>query len=155
MASSGAKRSKLSDRVTAKRLDPTKWERAKKDAIKKMGGVFSARAMQYAVALYKKRGGRYSGKKTGKESLAIWTKEKWQTRPGTPKIAKRGEMTARYLPEAAWKKLSKTEAEATDERKRRACRGVKGACFIPNTPGAKKARRTVSSAVRRRASKKR
>lgn len=153
-SSSGRKTVRLSDRITAKRLDPAKWERAKKDAIEKMGGTFSARAMQYAVALYKKRGGRYSGKKTGKESLAIWTKEKWQTRPGTEKIAKRGDVTARYLPQAAWKKLSKAEAKATDARKRRECKGVDGPCFIPNTPSAKKARRVVSAAVRRRASKK-
>jgi hypothetical protein len=136
-------------RLSAIRLDPQKWERAKKDAIKKMDGVFSARAMQYAVALYKKRGGRYKGGKTGKESLALWTAEKWQTRPGTPKIAKRGRTTARYLPQKAWEMLTEEEAVATDMRKRRACRGEKGPCFIPNTPKAKKARKSVSEKVQR------
>jgi hypothetical protein len=155
-ASTPARKTKtvrLSDRVVAKRLDGAKWERAKKDAIEKMGGVFSARAMQYAVALYKKRGGRYQGAKTGKESLALWTAEKWQTRPGTSKIAKRGKTTARYLPKAAWEALSAEEARATDERKRRSCKGAKGSCYIPNTPSAKSARRAASKKVRARASR--
>lgn len=126
-------------RTTAKRLDPALWEASKKKAIAKMGGVFSARAMQLAVQYYKKAGGRYVGKKTGKEGLSKWTAEKWRTRPGTPKRATRGGTTARYLPEKAWAKLSPAERRATDEKKRRACRGVQGACFIANTPKAKRA----------------
>ena len=50
---------------TAKRLDPLLWESCKKEAVFKMG-KFSARAMQYAVTLYKKRGGTYSGTKRRK-----------------------------------------------------------------------------------------
>lgn len=39
---------------TATRLNPDLWEACKKEAVYKMG-KFSARAMQYAVTLYKKR----------------------------------------------------------------------------------------------------
>ena len=146
---SKAKVRKLSDRLVATRLDERKWERAKKDAVKKMGGVFSARAMQYAVALYKKRGGRYKGAKTGKESLALWTAEEWMTRPGTPKIAKRGKTTARYLPKKAWEMLAVEEQKATDERKRKACKGKK-TCYVPNTEKSKKARVVASKIARKR-----
>lgn len=124
---------------TAKKLDPEKWEKAKKDAVRKMGGVHSARAMQYAVQLYKERGGRYVGRKTGKEGLSLWTKEKWQTRPGTDPIAKRGKVTARYLPEKAWETLSPSERVATDVKKQRACKKGEKSCYISNTPAAKKA----------------
>lgn len=123
---------------TARKLDPGKWEKAKRDAVDKMGGIHSARAMQLAVQLYKKRGGRYAGAKTGKEGLSRWTREKWQTRPGTDPIAKHGDVTARYLPESAWKALTPAERRSTDLKKRRACKGKKS-CYIPNTPAAKKA----------------
>lgn len=123
----------------AKKLDPDKWERAKRDAVRKMGGVHSARAMQYAVQLYKQRGGRYEGRKTGKEGLSRWTREKWQTRPGTDPIAKHGRVTARYLPEKAWKELSPAERVATDAKKKRACKSGQKSCYISNTPAAKKA----------------
>lgn len=126
-------------RTTAIKLDPELWEKSKRDAVRRMGGVFSARAMQLAVQLYKERGGRYQGPKTGREGLSKWTREKWQTRPGTPKVAKRGATTSRYLPAKAWAKLTPAEQRATDERKRRACRGVKGPCFIANTPKAREA----------------
>lgn len=61
---------------TAVRLNPQLWEHCKKEAVYKMG-KFSARAMQYAVALYKKRGGQYAGNKSSKNSLTLWTKEDW------------------------------------------------------------------------------
>lgn len=126
-------------RATATKLDPALWEQSKRDAIRRMGGVFSARAMQLAVQIYKARGGRYKGPKTGREGLSKWTREKWQTRPGTPKVATRKGTTARYLPAKAWAQLSPAEQRATDAKKRRACKGVKGPCFISNTPKAKQA----------------
>lgn len=49
------------------------WEYCKKEAIKKMG-KFSARAMQYAVVLYKKSGGGYLGQKSSGNSLTKWNK---------------------------------------------------------------------------------
>jgi len=59
---------------TAKRTNPELWEACKKEALDKMG-KFSARAMQYAVKLYKDRGGEYLGEKTSDNSLVEWTKE--------------------------------------------------------------------------------
>ncbi len=66
---------------TATRTDPDLWERVKKQVTKSPkggpSGRWSARKAQIAVALYKKSGGRYKGKKSEKNSLVIWTKEDW------------------------------------------------------------------------------
>ena len=45
--------------------------------------------------------------------------------------------TERYLPKAAWAKLSKEERKETDEKKKEASK--KGKQFVPNTEKAKKA----------------
>jgi hypothetical protein len=50
------------------------WEECKAEALAKMG-KFSARAMQYAVKLYKERGGGYLGPKSKQNSLVKWTKQ--------------------------------------------------------------------------------
>ena len=65
---------------TATKRDPAKWEAAKRQAKAKMGGKHSARAMQLATQIYKKKGGTYKGKKpTAKNNkLKKWTKQKWQ-----------------------------------------------------------------------------
>jgi hypothetical protein len=55
-----------------------------------------------------------------------------------------GKTTKRYLPEAAWKRLSPEQREATDTKKQRASRS--GQQFVPNTDAAKKARRAVQAA---------
>ena len=102
-----------------------------------MGGKWSARAAQLAVSYYKKSGGGYSGPKKADNSLSKWTKQKWRTRDG--KKAKRKGGTARYLPDAAWKSMSKAEARATDRKKRAGSRKGKGA--VPNTRKAKAAGR--------------
>ena len=70
---------------TATKTDPEKWEQAKRDAKARMGGKHSARAMQLATQLYKKRGGGYSGAKpTAKSnSLKKWTKQKWKWSGGS------------------------------------------------------------------------
>ena len=120
---------------TATKRDPKKWAAAKARAKRKMGGKWSARAAQLAVAYYKKSGGGYSGPKKADNSLSKWTKQNWRTRDG--KKAKRKGGTARYLPDAAWKSLSKSEAKATDAKKRRARRKGKG--VVPNTRKAKAA----------------
>lgn len=101
-----------------------------------MGGIHSARAMQYAVLLYKKSGGKYFGEKTGKEKLSKWTKEKWETMPGSPRKALRGGVAHRYLPKKAWEKLSKEERVATDQKKVAGSR--KGYQYVPNTKKAKR-----------------
>lgn len=49
------------------------WGYCKQEAIHKMG-KFSARAMQYAVKLYKDRGGGYVGEKSPDNGLVKWTK---------------------------------------------------------------------------------
>lgn len=54
--------------------------------------------------------------------------------------------TERYLPEAAWAKLSPEERKKTDEKKQRESRT--GKQFVANTDRAKKARRAVELASR-------
>lgn len=56
------------------RTDPALWEACKKEAVEKLG-KFSARAMQHAVLLYKKRGGGYVGKKSPHTALGRWNKK--------------------------------------------------------------------------------
>ena len=72
----------------AKKKHPEKWARAKRKAKAKMGG-HSARAMQYAVKLYKEMGGEYEGKKSSKNKLSKWSKEDWKTREQHEKDSKK------------------------------------------------------------------
>tara|TARA_R100001510_G_scaffold48444_1_gene46239 strand:+ start:7202 stop:7462 length:261 start_codon:yes stop_codon:yes gene_type:complete len=62
----------------AKKRDPAKWEAAKKAAKAKMGGKHSARAMQLATKIYKKRGGRYIGKKSKSNRMGKWSRQDWR-----------------------------------------------------------------------------
>ena len=55
--------------------------------------------------------------------------------------------TERYLPEAAWKAMSKAERKKTDDKKKRESR--KGKQFVENTDKAKRARRMASERARR------
>jgi len=121
----------------AKKTSPSKWAAAKAKAKAKLGGKWSARAAQLATQYYKKAGGRYSGAKRSDNKLTKWGKEKWRTRDG--KKAKRKGGTARYLPDKAWKSLSKSEAKATDAKKRAGSRKGKG--VVSNTRKAKAAGR--------------
>lgn len=57
--------------------------------------------------------------------------------------------TERYLPKEAWAKLSPEERKQTDEKKQRESR--QGKQFVANTERAKKARRAVELASRRKA----
>lgn len=97
--------------MIAKKKNPKLWEAAKREAKAKMGGKHSARAMQLAVAIYKKKGGKYEGKKS-ENSLAKWTKQKWRTSDGSKSEGKK-----RYLPEKAWDALSPSEKAATNRAK--------------------------------------
>jgi hypothetical protein len=77
------------------------------------------------------------------QSLKNWTKQKWRTRDGKPakrKDSKGRTVTARYLPDAAWKKLTKSEARATDAKKRKGSR--RGKQIVKNTAKAKRARKS-------------
>lgn len=69
------------------------------------------------------------------KSLDKWTKEKWRTSDG--KKAQRKGGTTRYLPDAAWKKLSPAQRAATNKKKKAGSRA--GKQFVSNTPAAKKA----------------
>lgn len=93
---------------TAKRNNEPLWKYCKNEAVEKMG-KFSARAMQYAVKLYKERGGGYIGAKSSDNSLVKWTKEDWGY-VGQPKHS-------RYLPKAVREHLTVGEKIATDRVK--------------------------------------
>ncbi len=105
--------------ATAKKRDPAKWARAKAKAKAKMGGKHSARAMQLAVKYYKDMGGTYSGKKSSKNKLSKWSKEKWDyVSKGDKKKPKK--KRGRYLPETVRKSLTKSQKAATNRKKRKA-----------------------------------
>lgn len=103
---------------TAKRNDPTLWDKVKDEvtAGDKGGekGQWSARKAQLAVAEYKKRGGGYEGKKQADNSLHEWTKEEWGTKSGQES----GKTHERYLPKKAREALSKDEYDRTTAKKR-------------------------------------
>lgn len=124
---------------TAKKTKPALWS-SKVAAAKAKFGKWSARAAQWATAEYKKAGGGYQGAKSSSNSLSKWTKQKWRTRDSKPAErtdSKGRKVTARYLPDKAWKSLSKSEAKATDTKKRAASRQGKGT--VGNTKKAKRA----------------
>jgi hypothetical protein len=105
---------------TAKKKNPALWSRIK-SAVKAgskggRAGQWSARKAQLAVQRYKKSGGGYKGKKTGKTGLSRWTKQKWGTKSGKPS-KKTGE---RYLPKKARQALSPQEYGASTRAKRKA-----------------------------------
>ena len=130
---------------TAKKTKPELWQK-KVSAAKAKFGKWSARAAQWATAEYKKAGGGYSGDKSSSNSLSKWTKQKWRTRDG--KNAERTDskcrkVTARYLPDKAWKSMSKSQAKATDAKKRAGSRKGKGT--VPNTRNAKRAGKRARS----------
>lgn len=131
---------------TATKRDPKKWAAAKARAKRKMGGKWSARAAQLAVSYYKKSGGSYRGPKKASNSLSKWTSQKWRTRDGKKAArtdSKGRKVTARYLPDAAWRSLSKSQAKATDTKKRKASRKGKG--VVANTRKAKRAGKRARS----------
>lgn len=101
---------------SAKRTNEPLWEECKAEAVYKMG-TFSARAMQYAVKLYKERGGGYIGTKSAQNSLVKWTKEGWGY-TGAPKHS-------RYLPKQARAHLTVGEKIATDRAKNKGTKAGK------------------------------
>ena len=101
---------------SAKKSNPGMWKRivAAVKAGTKGGraGQWSARKAQIAVARYKKSGGGYRGAKKSSNSLSKWSRQKWRTSDGKPSRGKK-----RYLPDAAWRALSKSERLATNRAK--------------------------------------
>ena len=62
-------------------------------------------------------------------------------------IKKGKKSTSRYLPDAAWAAMSKSERKKTDDKKKRESR--KGKQFVENTEKAKKARRMATKKAKR------
>ena len=62
-------------------------------------------------------------------------------------IKKGKKSTSRYLPEAAWAAMFKSERKKTDDKKKRESR--KGKQFVENTEKAKKARRMATKKAKR------
>lgn len=111
---------------TTKRTNEALWKRVVQEVKKgsKGGspGQWSARKAQLAVALYKKRGGGYRGKRSPNNSLTRWSKQKWRTKSGRPSTVGPRATGERYLPSKAIKKLSSKEYQRTTAAKRRATR---------------------------------
>ena len=107
-ASTGFQMMSKAASVAIKR-DPAKWEAAKREAKAKMGGKHSARAMQLATQIYKKKGGTYAGKKPSpsKNKLRKWTKQKWQW-SGGDKPGQGGKGV--YLPKKSKEQLASNKA---------------------------------------------
>ena len=64
------------------------------------------------------------------------------------KAIKKGKKgTSRYLPEAAWAAMSKSERKKTDDKKKRESR--KGKQFVENTDKAKRDRRMATKKAKR------
>ena len=61
---------------------PALYSRVKSEAKRKFKIFPSAYASAWIVKEYKKRGGTYKGKKSGKTGVARWRKEKWTTQDG-------------------------------------------------------------------------
>ena len=74
-------------------------------------------------------------KAESQRNLDRWTDQKWRTSDGKP--AKRKGGTTRYLPDAAWKKLTPAQKAATNRKKKKGSKA--GKQFVKNTSAAKKA----------------
>lgn len=100
-----------------KRTNPKLWEEVKKKVLKGSRGgpanKWSARKAQISVSEYKARGGGYKGKKSPRNSLVKWTKEKWDYI--SPKGRK--SRSGRYLPEKVRKTLSPSEKKRENRLK--------------------------------------
>ena len=107
---------------------PALYSRVKAAAKRKFKIFPSAYASAWIVKEYKKRGGTYKGKKSGKTGVARWMKEKWTTQDGSPcgsakfKGVKKCRPTVRVSSKTpvTWKELrAKGKAsEAIREKKR-------------------------------------
>jgi hypothetical protein len=130
----------------AGRTDPKLWAAAKREAVQRLGGRHSARAMQLAGRLYREAGGDYCGPRTGAQrKLSKWTREDWTTASGQKacRTTLRGRVVCdRYLPRKAWAMLSPAERKATQAKKRRARDQ-----YVPNTAKARSAGRRARGKV--------
>jgi hypothetical protein len=103
-------------------------------------GQWSARKAQLLVREYEKAGGGYveDGRRSGtQQHLEQWGEQEWHTSGGDADA--RGEKgTSRYLPDVAWKLLSKAERQATEKPKKKAQEQ-----YVGNTDAAKEARKAA------------
>jgi len=139
----------------ANKTNPGLWSKCKSAAKSRMGGKHSARAMQLALKLYKKRGGRFKGSKPSAKTnkMKKWTKQKWTYLSDYKKDKNKlddqdlllkknfdysedddNDAKGRYLPEAKWKSLSDSERAATDKKKKMQGRYKQ---YVSNTQKAK------------------
>jgi hypothetical protein len=99
------------------KANPRLWESIKKKvkAGSKGGpkGKWSARKAQLLVAQYKSRGGKFKGKKSSRNSLTKWSREKWDYISKSGRKSKRG----RYLPEKVRKSLTPAEKRRENRKK--------------------------------------
>jgi len=105
-------------------------------------GQWSARKAQLVAQAYRRAGGGYRGKPgRTQRSLKKWTSERWTTSDGKP-ARRKGGMT-RYLPAAAWKRLTPSQRRATIAKK---LAGDKtGKQFVANTQRAANASKKTRS----------
>ena len=117
----------------AVKTDPKLWAKAKEKACSE-GKLckHSARKMQYATNWYKSHGGGYKGPKSENNRLVRWGKQKWRTSDGKPS---RG--YTRYLPDKAWKMLTKEQKREANRTKREG--KLKGKQFVSNPAAARRA----------------
>lgn len=102
----------------ATKSDPKLWERAKAAACAQARLCdHSARKMQWATRYYKQHGGKYAGKRSKKNSLRAWSRQRWRTHSGRPSQGR-----LRYLPDRAWAKLSPDQVRRTNAAKARGSR---------------------------------
>ena len=103
--------------TVAIKSNPKLWEQVKKKVLRgsKGGppGKWSARKSQLSVAEYKAKGGGYKGKKSPRNSLAKWSREKWDYISPSGRKSK----TGRYLPEKVRKMLSPSEKKKENKLK--------------------------------------
>ncbi|MEJ8803897.1 DUF5872 domain-containing protein [Pontibacter sp. H249] len=104
-------------------------------------GQWSAHKSQLLVQEYEKQGGGYKGKKDeAAKSLEKWTDQDWQTKEGDAS-ARHNDTTSRYLPKAAWDKLSKQEQKEAEQQKVKGSK--KGDQHVAYTPAVKRALQEV------------
>ena len=105
-------------------------------------GQWSARKSQLLAREYERRGGGYRGERDESQTnLERWTEEDWQTSDASANARGGGGETKRYLPKEAWEKMSDEEKKETEKKKRGGSR--RDEQFVPNTAGAKEARKEV------------
>ena len=105
-------------------------------------GQWSARKAQLVAQAYRRAGGGYRGKPgRAQRSLKKWTSERWTTSDGKP-ARRKGRMT-RYLPAAAWKRLTPAQRRATIAKKLSGDRA--GRQFVANTQRAASASKKIRS----------